>query len=1512
MPVKRLINSKKILYRFLLLMFLLLGSASASYAAVATGYSEYYIPGDEVSMWTIFNSLDAAATTDMHAIISVTAWADNTTVYYDHWEDGYDFDPANPAATADQTVTLANAGDLQTFESANIPTAPRGVAQYYDGGDRIYIAGGAVTVTRASWIEAVGVGNQSAAWEIYPIKPQLTTYILPFGENLGFSDFNRVYVLIQATADNTTVTIDLDGNGTPDVLDQNRDGDILDPGDTATVTLQRGQTFLLDRVSANRPAGNITSGTIIQGNNTLQVKFVAGNPGQNYCARGFSAFPRGFWTKDYYAPLDQPTNGARGNTDYYLYNPNTSAITVTWESLSGSGSFNIPAGSTVSFRTATGGSVPIDSGLYFKSNDTFWGVGVGNASANAYEWGFSLLPSTMLYTEHFLGWAPGSIPIDIAGNPGNQDNDGVFLIAAQDNTRVWVDFNNDGASDLIDTDGNGTPESAYVTLNRLQTQFFYDPANAAGGGDLSQAHFWATGPFTMAYGENADTATTSTPSLDLGYVAIPGTDFISLVLTVDKTANPQVVPTAAGSTTTFSITVNSQAYTVDGITVVDYLPANWDFVNDSAVITLADMTTISGAAANPTKTGVGPFTLTWSSATLGNLAENQVITIVFTAQTTAPLATGTLSQNRVQADGTRTVGGSTQTFTATNFVYVISGDISISKTSAASTPAYPGDQFNYTVTVTNTSASTFTNVSVSDPMPAGLSYIGPLQVSRSTVGDRFGTAVYSNNNGTVNWSANWLETAEATNPTAGDIQIVIGELRLDNSASNEPTIRRRANLTGATSATLIFDYRTDTGVDAGDTIYIEAATADAGPFTIIGTFTGIAGASSGSFTGSLNAYISANTTIRFRFANNNYTQATENFYVDDLFITYDVPVTSPTIFPPDLINGYTLLAGQSITLTFLVSIDNPLATGIESITNTAFVTATQLPMPIGASVTNQVVNPSSSSAEVGDRVWLDTDGDGVLDVGESGLANIEVTLKDQFGTPLMTTITDGTGHYTFTGIAAGNGYYVEVTAGTLPPGLVQSAPAGHTDNKTDPFNLTASQSYMDADLGYKAAPGSAVIGNLVWSDADSDGLRDPGEPGIDNVTVQLWLDVNSDRIFDPAGADSTGYVTSVVTAPNGSYLFTGVTASGTEDYFVYIDESQAVLTGYSRTAPVFLPFYIENANAGAAYLSANFGYNSASTYSILDRVWYDQDGDGILDAGETGIELVTVDLLDASLNVIATAITDVNGNFSFNGVIGGGADYTMRITDTNGKLTDYYGTTTSAQTGTKQVINLIANVDYTSAPNFGYGLSSSIGSLVFNDADGDGIKDAGDLGFGGIVIRLYTDADGDGLIEAGDTVVATVATDVNGNYLFSGLNDGDYVVSLESPPAGYTYLGTDSDPGTAGHQQAANISGGSTVLDRNFRYQAATPRSVSGTVWNDTDADGTIDVTETGFAGVTLDLLLGGTVIASTSTAADGSYSFSGLASGAYTVRITDTAGVLSGLDTTFENTEGTTAPFNY
>jgi uncharacterized repeat protein (TIGR01451 family) len=1671
MPTNVFMKSKTVFYKLFLILVLLLSCSANSYGAVSAGYSEYYIPGDELSMWRIFTALDPYADPDMHCVISLTAWSDNTTVYYDHWEDGYDFDPANPFDTADEKYTIPSAGGVLVFEDANIPTAPRGTAVYYDGEDRIYVAGGAVTVTRASWIQDKGVGNQASAWEIYPVTPQLTTYVLPFGEDLPFIDFQRVFVLIQGTENSTTVQFDFNGDGSYDTFCTDPNRVVCTPG--SQINLNKGESFLLDNwvlSPQSAPYNEIHTGTVIQGSQTLQVKYIAGQPNQNSLARGFSAFPRGFWTKEYYAPADEPSVRLAPDTDYYLYNPNASPITINWESRTSSGSFPVGANTTASFRTETGGDVPVGSGLYFSGNDVFWGVGVGDAGDNLYEWGFSLLPSTMLYDEHFLGWAPGSNPV-IAGRTDN----GVFLTVAQDNTRVFVDVNNDE-----------TPDQTY-TLDRLQTQYITDP-----DADLSQAHFWATGPFTLAYGQDADTAATPGPpgGIDLGYVAIPGTDFISLVLTVDKTVSPQVVSTALGSEAEFTIKVNSQKYTVDAINVTDTLPANWAYVAGSTTIALADQTQISGSSADPiryayrdffnsasysnnadneppaltwngnwieesddnsagggeirivTDSGVTPnqsvlrfedadsaiarradltnvvaptlsfdyraagidaaneyllvqvcenstagtpitcaagwtqvaqigtnyatyqhyevnlstlltnlnsanfavrFTTTgvgssldggdyiyidnleitspptWPSSLLGNMAENQEITITFTAETTAVLPLGTLSQNKVNAVGSRTFGtpSETQIFEATDFAYVASGDIQISKISSAPTPLYPGDTFTYTVTVTNPSlTSDLTGISIYDPLPEGVIFNSgtvsyPVTAGAYTYNDTFGTTSYTNSNGTASWHGSWQETNDDGNPSAGKMQINTNRLNFRGTSTTETfSIERPVPLGGTSGATLSFTYSENGTLEAADQVVVDFY--DGTTWHNVTTISDDGSATFGPFP--ISTWSNANS--RIRFTATGYSEAgPERWQLDDITINFSSTgtVSGPLNSPPNFISssdGYSLTPGQQMTLTYNVTVDDPLATGIEEITNTAFVNSNEIILPLSASVTDIVVNPSLETAEVSGYVWLDVDRGGDRDIGEPGLANVEVTLKDQFGTPIATTSTDGTGHYVFPGIEPGNDYYVEVTPGTLPAGLGQTAPTGHTDDRSNSFDLTAGQSKSgdDVDLGYAPPLGTATFGDLVWSDFDGDGIRDLGEPGLAGITVQFCTD-DGDLLWEP-GTDVP--CTSTVTSAGGNYLFTGVTADGVIDYFIVVDlnlpTNLTPLTDYTSTT--VNPWLVENANAGDVLVPLDFGFqNATGTYTITDRIWYDTNADE-QDDGETGIAGVTVALLDASLNVIATTITDANGYFTFNGIIGSDADYTVRVTDTGNILSDYYGVTDEAIAGEVDVNNVTGNVDFTvegvSEPNFGYGLSRSISGTVFSDLGGtDGVRDADEPGMGGVTVSLYSD-DGDNILDAGDTLIATVTTDSNGNYLFSGLGDGFYFISINTPPSGYTYTSPDLDP-AAGDQQTAAISGGGNVENLNFGYRSAANRSVSGTVWDNTNSDAIIDAGETGLAGVTVELRNGSTVIASTTTDTNGDYSFSGLLAQTYTIVVTDTLGVLAGYEANYD----ITAPFD-
>ncbi|RIK24922.1 MAG: hypothetical protein DCC54_12240, partial [Anaerolineae bacterium] len=109
-----------------------------------------------------------------------------------------------------------------------------------------------------------------------------------------------------------------------------------------------------------------------------------------------------------------------------------------------------------------------------------------------------------------------------------------------------------------------------------------------------------------------------------------------------------------------------------------------------------------------------------------------------------------------------------------------------------------------------------------------------------------------------------------------------------------------------------------------------------------------------------------------------------------------------------------------------------------------------------------------------------------------------------------------------------------------------------------------------------------------------------------------------------------------------------------------------------------------------------------------------------------------------------------------------------------------------------------ANPEAGEAPNnqsnrtvdFGF-YRQQLGNLVFLDDNRNGTFDAGDSPLAGATVQLYA-ADGvteinvgpDGVLGTADDGPGGVTTDASGNYLFSGLPAGSYIVKV-TPPAGY-------------------------------------------------------------------------------------------------------------------------------
>ncbi|MEM9649237.1 MAG: Calx-beta domain-containing protein [Bacteroidota bacterium] len=133
--------------------------------------------------------------------------------------------------------------------------------------------------------------------------------------------------------------------------------------------------------------------------------------------------------------------------------------------------------------------------------------------------------------------------------------------------------------------------------------------------------------------------------------------------------------------------------------------------------------------------------------------------------------------------------------------------------------------------------------------------------AQETFRDNFSASLYSNNDGSQTFSGNWTEINDDGSPTGSRIRITGNELRFEDITRNSQLIQRSANLAGATSATLSFDWQTSglDGGSGGEQLSVQMSN-DGTNYTTIGTFTGT---QSGSFSQDILAYASANSTIRF-------------------------------------------------------------------------------------------------------------------------------------------------------------------------------------------------------------------------------------------------------------------------------------------------------------------------------------------------------------------------------------------------------------------------------------------------------------------------------------------------------------------------------------------------------------------------------------------------------------------------------------------------------------------------
>jgi len=514
-----------------------------------------------------------------------------------------------------------------------------------------------------------------------------------------------------------------------------------------------------------------------------------------------------------------------------------------------------------------------------------------------------------------------------------------------------------------------------------------------------------------------------------------------------------------------------------------------------------------------------------------------------------------------------------------------------------------------------------------------------------------------------------------------------------------------------------------------------------------------------------------------------------------------------------------------------------------------------------------------SDNSISGTVYRDDNRSGALNSGESGYPEQTVQLLDKDGTVIATTKTDANGMYSFDKLPDGTYSVKVVKDGALADNEQTGDPDSTLDNASEPITLDeANPTKKDVDFGY--VPDYFIKGT-IYRDGNRSGALDTDEKLYEGVTVQL------------RDADGT-VVATTTTDADGAYSFDKLPA-GTYTVTVVQDGPIAGLeqTGDPDATKDNASESITLNNDNPSTTDVNFGY--VNNNSLSGTVYRDDSRNGDQDGTEPGYSGVIVQLLDKDGQVITTTTTDANGRYSFDKLPDG--TYSVTVVK-DGELADTEQTEDPDATkdNSSEPVTLGEDNPFKDHIDFGYVPDYSIHGLVYRDGDRSESHGTDEKGYANQTVELR-DKDG--------KVVATTTTDADGAYSFEKLPAGDYTVTVVKDGA-LTDLDQTEDPDSTKDSASGVISLSNdhrTRTDVNFGYIAN--NSINGSIYRDGDRDGRKGDTEGRYSGVTVQLLdENGTVIATTTTDKDGTYSFEHLSDGTYSIKVVKD-GVLADADQT-------------
>jgi serine-aspartate repeat-containing protein C/D/E len=468
------------------------------------------------------------------------------------------------------------------------------------------------------------------------------------------------------------------------------------------------------------------------------------------------------------------------------------------------------------------------------------------------------------------------------------------------------------------------------------------------------------------------------------------------------------------------------------------------------------------------------------------------------------------------------------------------------------------------------------------------------------------------------------------------------------------------------------------------------------------------------------------------------------------------------------------------------------------------------------------LKPSSISG----TVHGDANGNCIFEAseGDRPLEGVELVLLDGDGNELARTKTDANGDYSFDNLMPGAYSVREVT----PEGYIDGAETiGQVDGES---RGTAGNDLISGILIASGEQGvnydfcehiPAQLCGTVYHDRNDNGVQDSGEEGIEGTRMVL-TDADGNLIAETFTDAEGGYCFTGLLP--GVYCVKEIQPDGYVDGLDSVGTVGSVANGVGANDEV-CKITLTGGDEGQDY---NFG--EIKLAEISGRVHVDNDGNCVYEPGKGDRVLadVELELLDVDGNVIATTMTDANGNYSFSGIMPG--EYAIRQAQPDGF---FNGGQVAGSGGGDVLENLIENISVISGQklinyDFCEVEAAEIHGRVWEDGPAieasvlpenyrdlrDGVYDADvDTPLSGVRMELFYYIDpANGDIDPRAVTLSEVQAEhyahmdttdpdapvwvetmANGEYWFMGLQAGNYIV-LENQPDGY--IDSNDTPGT--------------------------------------------------------------------------------------------------------------------